>query len=212
MRNAEAGKRVGAHVGAVQIERIARRDGVADGDGNGESPPLGEEAVEAHGPGDAGGVVGDVRGILAELAELSIAPRHAHGQVADVRGRETQIQRARDADVLHDVAQPDVVHPQLRLIHEDEVVDPPDPGGDLLDAGEVRRGGARIADVHDVVAVAHDVRGVGNQECGVGAPGVDLRAVAAQPRLLDQRPKAQPGREVHYDLGLPGDRAGRRMV
>ena len=202
-RRTQAGERVRPDVGPAEIEWRARRGGVAHGQRRGDAPAIGQEALQAHGARHAGGVVGHIARILPELAELGAAPRQADGHVGHVRGRERDVHRRRGAHVLHHIAQADVVHPQLRLIDEDPAVHAQDARGDLLHGSEVRRSGGGVAHVGDVGTVAHHVGGIERHDRAVGTAGVDLRDVAAQPRLLDLGAQQEPTIQLHHHLRLP---------
>ena len=62
--------------------------------------------------------------------------------------------------------------------------------------------------MHDVGPVAHHVRRVERDERRVGAPRIDLRRIAPQPRQLDPRAQREPAVQIGHDLRLP--RAGVR--
>ena len=90
------------------------------------------------------------------MAKLPVAPRDTDGEVGDIRSGQGNVDGACRTGLAHDVAQTDVVDPQLRRVH-DRGPYAPHPRRDLLHAREVRWRGARIAHVRDVRAVAHDI-------------------------------------------------------
>ena len=110
-RRPQSRQRVGPQVGPGEVERRARRRGVADGEGHRESPAVGEQSLQADGAAQTQGVVRDVRRILAELAELGVPAGDAQRQVSEIGRRHRQVHGARHAGVVHHVAQSNVVDP-----------------------------------------------------------------------------------------------------
>ena len=202
----------GLNVGAAQVERVARRGRVAYGQRHGHAPCRWQELIEVHGAHEGEGVVGQVARVCAELAELAILARQRQREVGDVGGRERHVHCGGGPAVLDDVAQADVVDPELGLGYDGVRVDAPDPGRHLLHRSEVGRCRRGIAHVDEVGPVAHHVGGVERSERRVGTARSHARRHAAQPRLLHLGPQGEPAGEVGDGLGLPRVRSGRHMI
>ena len=143
---------------------------------------------------------------------MGVATGDVEREIGDVRGGDREIECAGGAGLAHDVPQPDVVDPELRLVYEHGAMRPPDAGGDLLHAGEVRRRGTGIPDVHDVRTIAHHERAILTDERRVGASRKHMGAVARQPGPLDAGAQGQPAIELHHDFRLPRHRARGRVI
>ncbi len=202
-RRAEAPQRIRAQVRAVQIERVARDEGALKRKRHRDAPAIRQELVQPHRSRHVRGVIGHVGWIRAELTELGVTTGDVEREVGDVGRGDREVERAGRARLPHDVPQPDVVDPELRLVHQHSAMRPPDSARDLLHACEVRRRGTRIADVRDVRTIAHHERAVPPHQRRVGAPRKHVCAVARKPGLLDAGAQGQPAIELHHDFRLP---------
>ena len=174
---AQSLQRVRPQIRAVEIERVARDKGPLKSQRHREAPAIRQEFVQPQRARHVRGVIGHIGRIGAELSELGVATGDVERKVGDVGRGDRKIECARGASLAHDIPQPDVVDPELRLVHEHRIVYPPDSGRDLLHTGQIGRRGAGIADVRDVWTITHHKRAVGTDERRVGAAGKDVGPV-----------------------------------